>query len=186
MEETLGQRPSHCIKICLFGPESSGKSTLSRKLSQHYRAPLVPEYAREYLQDLWEKEQKICRREDLLPIAKGQMALENKAVIQAKNLVICDTDLLTTKIYSEVYYNNWCPLDLHKFALKNTYDLYLLTYIDTPWVKDDLRDRPEQREEMFIHFKEALDRYHRPYILVKGTIKERFMLATQHINSLLS
>ena len=69
MEEALRQQPSNCIKICLFGPESSGKSTLSRKLSQHYNAPLVPEYAREYLQDLWEQEQKICRPKDLLPIA---------------------------------------------------------------------------------------------------------------------
>ena len=157
MEEALKQEPSNCIKICLFGPESSGKSTLSRKLSQHYNAPLVPEYAREYLQNLWDKEQLICRPKDLLPIAKGQMELENKALQKASKIIICDTDLLTTKIYSEAYYDDWCPAILNKYSLENTYDLYLLTYIDTPWDADDLRDRPEQREEMFAHFKEALD-----------------------------
>lgn len=186
MEEILGQQASNCLKICLFGPESSGKSTLSRKLSQHYHAPLVTEYAREYLQDLWDNQKKICRPKDLLPIAKGQMRLENKAAQQAQDLIICDTDLLTTKTYSEVYYNGWCPEALYKFALQNTYDLYLLTYIDTPWQADDLRDKPEQREEMFAHFKEALDRYHRPYILVKGSLQERFIFATNHINKLLS
>jgi NadR type nicotinamide-nucleotide adenylyltransferase len=185
VEETLRQHPSNCLKICLFGPESSGKSTLSRKLSQHYDAPLVPEYAREYLQNLWNSEQKICRPKDLLPIATGQMKLENNAAKEADKLLICDTDLLTTKVYSEAYYNGWSPNALNKYALENTYDLYILTYIDTPWQKDDLRDRPEQREQMFAYFKAALERYNRPYILAKGTVRERLAIATHHINTLL-
>lgn len=186
MEEALRQQPSSSIKICLFGPESSGKSTLSRKLSQHYNAPLVPEYAREYLQNLWDTQQKICRPKDLLPIAEGQIKLENKATQQIPKLIICDTDLLTTKVYSEAYYNGWCPEILTRFALKNTYDLYLLTYIDTPWEADDLRDKPNQREKMFLYFKKALETHKRPYILVKGSIEERMSLAIQHINKLLS
>ena len=185
MEETLRQQPSNSIKICLFGPESSGKSTLSRKLSQHYNAPLVPEYAREYLQKLWDSTQKICRPKDLLPIAAGQIQLENKAIATNPPLVICDTDLLTTKVYSEAYYDGWCPELLTKYAVKNTYDLYLLTYIDTPWQADDLRDRPERRQEMFDHFKNALEHNKRPYILLKGTVEERMELATKTINQLL-
>jgi HTH-type transcriptional repressor of NAD biosynthesis genes len=185
MEEELRQVTSNCIRVCLIGPESSGKSTLSRKLAQHYNAPLVLEYAREYLQDLWDTKQKICRPMDLLPIAKGQMKLENAAVANATNLVICDTDLLTTKIYSEAYYDGWCPELLEKIALKNEYDLYLLTYIDTPWEKDDLRDRPERREEMFNYFKHTLEKYKKPFILVKGTVPERMVTATESIKTLL-
>lgn len=185
MEETLRQHSNNSIKICLFGPESSGKSTLSRKLSQHYNASLVPEYAREYLQKLWDEEQKICRPKDLLPIAAGQMQLENKAVATQAPLVICDTDLLTTKVYSEAYYDGWSPELLTKYALKNTYDLYLLTYIDTPWQADDLRDRPERRQEMFDHFKNALEHNNRPYVLLKGSVEERMQLATKTINQLL-
>lgn len=185
MEKALRQRPSDCIRICLFGPESSGKSTLSRKLSQHYNAPLVPEYAREYLQHLWDTEQKICRPKDLLPIALGQMKLENKAIIQAEQMIICDTDLLTTKVYSEAYYDGWSPELLSKMALENQYDLYLLTYIDTPWTQDDLRDRPERREEMFAHFENTLKKYERPYILVKGPVEERVSAAIGTINTLL-
>lgn len=185
MEKALKQQPSNCIKVCLFGPESSGKSTLSRKLSQHYNAPLVPEYAREYLQHLWDTERKICRPKDLLPIARGQMRLENQAAQNAEELIICDTDLLTTKVYSEAYYNKWSPELLTKYALENTYDVYLLTYIDTPWQGDDLRDRPELREEMFQYFKRALENNNRPFVLLKGTVEERMQLATQTINQLI-
>ncbi len=185
MEKELRQVDSDCIKICVFGPESSGKSTLSRKLSQHYNAPLVPEFARDYLQKLWDEEQKICRPKDLLPIAKGQMYHENKAASSNKKLIICDTDLLSTKVYSEAYYKGWCPELLNKMALHNTYDLYLLTFIDTPWSQDDLRDRPDRREEMFLYFKSALDIYNRPYKLIKGNLSQRMDVATSLINNLL-
>lgn len=185
MEKTLRQTTSDCIRICLFGPECSGKSTLSRKLSRHYNAPLVEEYARTYLQNLWDIEQKICRPKDLLPIAAGQMALENKAVLKANGLIICDTDLLTTTVYSEAYYEGWSPPLLHKMALENQYDLYLLTDIDIPWEKDDLRDKPNHREEMFMLFKQALKRYHRPHLLVSGSLEQRMDLATRSINKLL-
>lgn len=184
MEETLRQADSTCIKICLFGPESSGKSTLSRKLSQHYNAPLVPEYARDYLQKLWDQKQLICRPKDLLPIAQGQIQLENKAALSTEDIIICDTDLLTTKVYSEAYYDSWCPELLKKMALKNEYDLYLLTAIDIPWEEDDLRDRPERREEMFTYFKETLDKYNRPYILVKGSLENRMNIAIEAIKNL--
>lgn len=185
MEETLRQHPNNCIKICLFGPESSGKSTLSRKLSNHYSAPWVPEFARDYLQELWDNEALICRPKDLLPIAAGQMNLENEATKNAKGIVICDTDLLTTKVYSEAYYEGWCPPLIEKYALENQYDLYLLTYIDTPWQADDLRDRPERRKEMFTHFQKALEDNNRPFILLKGSVEERMKQATEAINKLL-
>lgn len=185
MEKALRQAASGCIRICLFGPESSGKSTLSRKLSQHYNAPLVLEYAREYLQHLWETEQKICRPKDLLPIAAGQINLENKAISTAEKMIICDTDLLSTKVYSEAYYDGWCPELLHKMALENNYDLYLLCYIDTPWTQDDLRDRPERREEMYLHFKSALEKYNRPFIAVKGSVDERTQISIKAIDKLL-
>jgi len=185
LEETLKQQPSNCIKICLFGPESTGKSTLSRKLSQHYNSSFIPEFARDYLQELWDTEQKTCRPKDLLPIATGQMQLENEAVKKEEIILFCDTDLLTTKVYSEAYYDNWCPEILTKYALENTYDLYLLTYIDTPWTADDLRDRPEQRTEMFMHFQNALTHNNKPFILLKGSLEERMQTATKAINKLL-
>ena len=185
MEEKLRQQPSDCIKIVLFGPESTGKTTLSRQLAEHYKTLWVPEYAREYLQHKWDKEQKACESKDLLPIAIGQMQLENDLANQVNSVLICDTDLLETKVYSEAYYIGICNPILNKYALENSYDLYFLTYIDTPWEADDLRDKPNEREKMFKAFEEALIKYNRPFVLLKGDKKTRLKNAIAHIDKLL-
>jgi len=185
MEKYLKQQPSDCIKIVLFGPESTGKTTLSRQLARYYDSVWVPEYAREYLQNKWNEERKTCESDDLLPIAKGQMRLENKLAKKTDSVLICDTDLLETKVYSETYYSGSCDPILEKYALKNTYDLYFLTYIDTPWEADDLRDKPHERLRMFKAFEEALIKYERPYVLLKGGKRERLDLAVKHIDELL-
>ena len=108
MEKTLEQHPSSCIKVVLFGPESTGKTTLSKALADFYDTTWVAEFAREYLQNKWDQEQKTCERSDLLPIAVGQMELENAAAKQTNNLLFCDTNLLETKVYSEIYYEGYC------------------------------------------------------------------------------
>ncbi|GAA4804205.1 ATP-binding protein [Litoribaculum gwangyangense] len=185
MEEKFKQQPSNCVKVVLFGPESTGKTTLSRQLARYYNSVWVPEYAREYLQNKWNNERKTCEPNDLLPIAEGQMRLENELAQKTDTVLICDTDLLETKVYSEAYYIGSCDPILEKYALENTYDLYLLTYIDTPWEADDLRDKPEHRKEMFEAFKNELIKQNRPYILLKGNKKKRLEEAVKHIDKLL-
>lgn len=185
MEEKYKQQSANCIKVVLFGPESTGKTTLSRQLARHYNSIWVPEYAREYLQNKWNNERKTCEVDDLLPIAEGQIKLENKLAQKTKTVLICDTDLLETKVYSEAYYLGSCNPILEKYALENTYDLYFLTYIDTPWEADDLRDKSEHREKMFKAFQKALVVNKRPYVLLKGNREERLELAIKHIDILL-
>jgi NadR type nicotinamide-nucleotide adenylyltransferase len=185
MEEALKQQPSICIKVVLFGPESTGKTTLSRQLARYYNSVWVPEYAREYLQNKWDNERKTCEPKDLLPIAIGQMKLENDLAQKTDTVLICDTDLLETKVYSEAYYDGSCDPLLDKYANENTYDLYFLTYIDTPWEADDLRDRPKERERMFKAFNDALIDHSKPFVLLKGNKEERLALATKHIDKLL-
>lgn len=185
MEKDFKQEPANCIKVVLFGPESTGKTTLSRHLARHYNSVWVPEYARDYLQDKWNNERKTCESKDLLPIAKGQMALENALAKKTDSVLICDTDLLETKVYSEAYYSGSCDPILDKYAIENTYNLYFLTYIDTPWEADDLRDKPNERERMFKAFETALKTYNRPYVLLKGSKSERLKTAVEHIDNLL-
>ena len=185
MEKTLEQHPVNLIKVVLFGPESTGKTTMSELLAKHYDTVWVAEYAREYLQDKWNNERKTCEDADLIPIARGQIALENELALKADRILICDTDLLETKVYSEEYYGGFVHPNLDKYALKNQYDLYLLTNIDTPWEADDLRDRPDQRQEMFQAFENTLIKYKRPFIKLDGSIKERMKLATAAIDKLL-
>ena len=50
MEKALKQEPINIVKVVLFGPESTGKTTLSRHLARHYNTVWIPEFAREYLQ----------------------------------------------------------------------------------------------------------------------------------------
>jgi HTH-type transcriptional repressor of NAD biosynthesis genes len=185
MEEKLKQTNINIVKVVLFGPESSGKTTLSKLLARHYNTVWVPEYARDYLQNKWNNERKTCENSDMIPIAEGQMKLENELAQKADKILICDTDLLETKVYSEEFYDGFVHPDLEKAAIQNTYDLYLLTYIDAPWKKDDLRDRPEQRLEMFKAFENALKKHHRPYILLKGDKKDRLEIAINEIDKIL-
>tara|TARA_R110002020_G_scaffold63170_2_gene168765 strand:+ start:140731 stop:141294 length:564 start_codon:yes stop_codon:yes gene_type:complete len=185
MEEKFKQESSDIVKIVLFGPESTGKTTLSEQLARHYSSVWVPEYARDYLQNKWNEERRTCEAHDLLPIAEGQMRLENRLTKKAKDILICDTDLLETKVYSEAYYLGYCDPVLEKYALQNSYDLYFLTYIDVPWEKDDLRDRPGERERMFRYFKDTLEKYNRKFVILKGDKKARMATATEHIDKLL-
>ena len=185
MEEKLRQKPADLIKVVLFGPESSGKTTLAQELAKHYQTEWVPEFAREYLQEKWNKEQRTCEAHDLIPIAEGQIRLENYWTEKANKLLICDTDLLETKVYSEAYYLGYCDPVLETYALQNTYNLYLLTSIDIPWEKDDLRDKPNERERMFLYFKETLEKYDRNFVILKGNKENRLALAIKFIDKLL-
>lgn len=184
MEEDLRQRPSNLLKIVLFGPESTGKTVLAKQLSEHYKTVFVPEYSRVYALEKNKKNETLTAI-DVMPIAKGQMKLENTLVQQADKLLICDTNLLETKVYAEVYYNGFHNEFLTTSAIKNYYNLYFLTYIDIPWEADDVRDKPNERETMFNAFQDALIDYNKPYVLLKGTNKERFDLAVIHIDNLI-
>lgn len=186
MEKKLKQKPINLVKVVLFGPESTGKTTLSRHLAHHYNTVWTPEFAREYLQKKWNQERKTCEVEDLLPIAVGQMKLENRLAKKADKVLICDTDLLETKVYSEEFYDGFVDESLNRAANENIYDIYLLTYIDTPWEEDDLRDRPGLRLEMFNAFEQCLIDNNRPYILLKGDKETRLKNAVKAIDQIIS
>jgi HTH-type transcriptional repressor of NAD biosynthesis genes len=185
MEKKLRQQEANILKVVLFGPESTGKTTISLQLAEYYNTVWAPEFARKYLQDKWNNERKTCENSDLIPIAIGQMKSENKLAKKADKILICDTDLLETKVYSESYYGGIVDPDLDKYALENKYDLYFLTYIDTNWEADDLRDKPNERQEMFDTFEKALIKYNRPYLILKGDKKNRLKTAIQAIDKLL-
>ncbi len=183
--EQTRNKPNELIKVVLYGPESTGKTTLAEQLAKYYKCPWVPEFMREYLEEKWEKEKKLVSKEDLVPIAKGQLALENEAVQKAMNLLVCDTNLLELKVYSEYYYKGFCPEFIKNEATKDNYSIYLLTYIDIPWEADILRDRPNNRREMFRIFEAELNKHGFPYEILKGNEEERCNKAIEIIDALL-
>ena len=183
MEKNLKQQKAAIIKIALFGPESTGKTTLAKQLAEHYNTVWVAEYAREYLQEKWDKEQKICESNDMLPIAYGQTKLENEGISVANKYLFCDTNLMVTKVFSEVYYNYCDPL-LDQAAREHEYDLFFLTDIDVPWEKDDLRDKAEGRESVFAVFKQSLIDNKKPFITLSGDKNSRLKKAIVIIDDL--
>jgi NadR type nicotinamide-nucleotide adenylyltransferase len=185
MEKTLEQQSENCLKVVLFGPESTGKTTLAMALATHYRTKWVPEYMRTYLQKKWDESKLICTIEDLLPIATGQMLSENILSDLANEVLFCDTNLLEVKVYSEYYFDGLCPPEIEMAALLNNYDLYFLTYIDTPWEEDDLRDRQYDRSTLFRMFEKELVKLNLPHKILKGNNNTRLQAAIEVVDSLL-
>ena len=183
MEENFKQQPTEVIKIALYGPESTGKTTLAQQLAAAFNTLWVPEFARDYLQKKWDATQQICQPEDLLPIAIGQIQQENEALTKANQYLFCDTNLLVTKVFSELYYGSCDPI-LATAAQNHNYDLVFLTDVDFPWEKDDLRDKPENRQETLAVYEQALKENNKPYIKISGNKEERLTKAIQIIKDL--
>jgi nicotinamide riboside kinase len=183
MEENLKQQDTRILKFALFGPESTGKTTLAKQLASYYETEWVPEFARDYLQERWEENQHICVEEDMMPIAYGQTKLENEKLALANKYLFCDTNLMVTKVFSEMYYGFCNPL-LNEAALEHEYDLFFLTDIDVPWEKDDIRDSPKERESVFSVFKETVVKTRKPYITLSGNKELRLAKAIEIINNL--
>lgn len=185
-EATLHTRnePVELLKVVIFGPESTGKTTLAQDLARHYETEWVPEYMRIYLEKKWNDNRDSIVRDDLVPIAKGQINLEKEISKKARDILICDTNLLELEVYSKYYYDDFVPEFIKNEATKREYDIYLLTFIDVPWEQDRLRDRPHNREEMFRLFEEALKIRNLPYHLMKGNREQRLETAVGIIDEL--
>lgn len=165
-------------KIAITGPESTGKSTLTKHLAEHYNTVWVPEYAREYINKL----DRTYNREDILSIAKNQLEMENKMVKNASRFLFCDTEPIVTKIWSEDKYNSCDPWILRKIE-EHKYDLYLLCYIDLPWQQDPQREDPHRREYLFELYLQELTQRNFPFYVISGSGKTRLKHAVKQIES---
>ncbi|SCY36286.1 nicotinamide-nucleotide adenylyltransferase, NadR type [Nonlabens sp. Hel1_33_55] len=184
MEKIPEQTHFSGLRIVLYGPESTGKSTLAQQLSAHYREPQVEEFARDYLQELFDQNGHICTYDDILPIAIGQRTAENIASAKANKFLFCDTDIVETYVYSMAYFDK-VPAELIAAIKKSKYDHYVLLDVDTPWTDDDLRDKPNERKEMFNRFEAALQEYGYKYTKVSGLGENRLKNAINAIEKLI-
>lgn len=167
-------------KIAIVGPESTGKSTLSHQLAQHYKTVWVPEYAREYCEKLSEP----CTWDDEIAMFKGQLELENRLISKAKNLLICDTTVITVKVWSDYMFGK-SPQEVLDEISRRPYNLYLLMDIDLPWRDDPLRDFPHMREYFMKVWHDELKALGANYITISGTDNTRFENAVRVIDEYL-
>lgn len=156
------------FRVCLYGPESTGKSTLARRLAEHYGTEFVPEVAREIITS------NAFTAEDIIRIGQAQTDRVLEKSKSANRVLFCDTDVITTAVYSDTYLHH-IPPQLDALEKKVHYDQYFLFDIDVPWVADGLRDMGarEQRVRMFERFKKELDRRGIPYIRLTGSYDDR-------------
>jgi NadR type nicotinamide-nucleotide adenylyltransferase len=186
-------------KIVIIGPESTGKSTLCEGLAAHFHAAWVPEFAREYLL----QHGMDYKYEDLLTIARGQIALEDTratALIRragshegqpglpapADPILFVDTDLYVLKVWSEFVFGRCDPWILGQIGSRK-YDGYLLCNTDLPWVKDELREYPDlvTREKLYHIYRDLLVNQPTPWAEISGLADQRLATAIEAVDGLL-
>ncbi|TAD87957.1 MAG: ATPase [Bacteroidetes bacterium] len=174
-------------KIVAIGPESTGKSTLCTQLAAALGGVYCAEYARQYMLENGTD----YDFDTLLTIAKGQMAAEAAAETAlvagptAGGLIFLDTNQYVMKVWCEYVFN-----DCHRWILNHIatapYDLYLLCRPDVPWVKDELREYPNEkpRQQLYHMYKDLLMHQHVPWVEVSGNYAQRFELAKRAVEKL--
>lgn len=171
---------SHIRKVVVIGPECTGKSELTKFLAGHFKTVNVEEYARAYLNKLIRG----YEQSDLTKIAHGQVRMEDEWVYDANRLLLCDTNSIVIKVWSEFKYGA-CDPGILKTIEERKYDLYLLTYIDVPWEDDPQREHPDKREYFWDIFKKEIERTGVPYVIIRGSREERRAAAIKAIEGLL-
>jgi NadR type nicotinamide-nucleotide adenylyltransferase len=171
---------SSLIKIAIVGPESTGKSTISEQLANHYQTIWVPEFARNYCAKLTAP----CTWEDEINMFRGQLELEAELAVKANNILICDTTIITVKIWSDHIFGS-SPQEVLDKLPHHPYDLYLLMDIDLPWEEDPLRDFPDLREHFLGVWHSELKSLKANYTLISGSDETRLHNAIKQINSFL-
>lgn len=179
-------------KIVVIGPESTGKSTLCGYLADYYKTIWCPEFAREYLLE----NGTTYTVDDLMIIAKGQLDAEKKHTVALQSQtdqtgiikpLIIDTDMYVMKVWAEYVFGT-CPTFILDEINKQHYDLYLLCKPDIPWVKDELREYPDEkpRQELFQIYKDILINQQTPWTEISGDFEARNQKAVAAINEVLA
>jgi NadR type nicotinamide-nucleotide adenylyltransferase len=171
-------------KIVIIGPESTGKSMLTEQLSTHFNACKVLEYARTYLT----KHGTTYTYDNLLTIAQGQLTLEQVAIQHChSNLLIADTDMYVMKVWCEFVFGKCHHTILHELTM-NDADLYLLACPNIPWIKDALREYPDEetRWRLFYYYKDIVVHANIPFVEINApTFEARFNQAVHAIKSII-
>ncbi len=170
-------------RVVLTGPESTGKTTLARRLAEHYGTVWVPEYARTYVDEKLHGDLGALSAADVDPIARGQIAAEEAGAQGAERLLVLDTDLVSTAVYAAHYYGR-CPDWIDLAATARVADLYLLMDIDVPWIADAQRDRPHARALLHSQFREALAQRGTRVVEIAGSWDERYRRAIAAVDAL--
>ena len=170
-------RAYYARRVALVGPESTGKSTLAARLAAAFGTVWVPEYGREHTAAIAAREgtpgfAEFFTLGDVETIARVQREREERAARHANRVLFCDTDALTTRVWSEIYFG-CCPEPVRAAAQADAHHLTLLMDTDIPWVDDGTRGFAHRRRWHFERIRQSLDALGRSYEIVSGSFEER-------------
>ncbi len=168
-------------RIAILGPESTGKSWLVEKLAKYYDTDYIPEFSREYFSN---KEYKYDI-DDIVNIAEGQLLIEKNGNSLNKQILFCDTEFITLKVWSEVVFGK-TPVFIEELVKNHKYDLYLLCNLDVDWKLDPLRKNSHNRQYIFELFVNELKKHAYDYKIVSGIEQQRFKNAVSFVDELIN
>lgn len=170
--------PQQKIRIAITGPESTGKTTLAKQLAEHYGGVYIPEYAREYVEQLPEH----YTFGDVENIARTQVEQYLATINSPGNIYFFDTWLIITKVWFQWVFGkvpDWLEAQIKSCPI----DLFLLCCADLPWEADPVRENGgENRIELFKQYEQELKHYNFNFVEIKGAGNERLDLAVKAIN----
>ncbi|WP_449432932.1 AAA family ATPase [Pseudomonas putida] len=169
--------------LVLCGPESSGKSWLSRAIQAHFGGVVVAEYVRHFI----DQECRDTCYADVPTIARGQLAWEDQARRQAPELLILDTHLLSNMLWSRALFDA-CPEWLEQALLARHYDLHLvLSPQGVEWIADGQRSQPDlnDRQRFFDDSLHWLQHNRQPLQVIEGNWAHRQALALAAVAKLI-
>lgn len=153
------------LRIVVTGSESTGKTTLARRLAAWLGTVWVPEFSRRYA----ETKPAPLDASDVLPIAQGTLLVEDAIAPEANGgVIVLDTDLASTLVYARHYYD-LVPEEVEARWRERTVALYLLCHPDVPWIADGVRDQPDERERIHDMFAAQVAASGAPVVDVDGT-----------------
>jgi HTH-type transcriptional regulator, transcriptional repressor of NAD biosynthesis genes len=169
-------RASFVRRVAVLGGESSGKTTLSAALANHFDTRWVPEYGRQ----LWDQQSGILSEPDLLKIAREQIRREEAELYSADRYLFCDTSPLTTAGYGGWMFDR-VDAELAKLA-KRAYDGVVLCSPDFPFVQDGTRWDETFRLQQHRWYREQLAEVRTPVLEVFGKLQSRVAQVAQWLS----
>lgn len=174
-------RPS-MTRIVVTGPECTGKSTLAAQLAAHYNTTFIPEYAREYIENL----NRPYTYEDVVNIAGQQVREENKFARKANKILFYDTYLIITKVWFDLVYKQR-PDWIDEILKQRHIHLFLLCDTDIPWYPDNVRENGgAMRKKLFRMYQQEIENYGFPYAIINGKGEKRLHNGIKAVDSILN
>ncbi len=172
-------KPFYVKKVVLLGTESTGKTTLTHLLANHFNASIVLEAGREVI-----KNSTIFTVEDLYTTAKEHSKKIKNELTGDNPLLIIDTNVHITQSYSYYAFEKKLDLSEEIYAL-NKADLYLYLNNDVPFIQDGGRLSETDRNSLDLSHRKIISEYALPIHEIKGNWQERFQKSVELIKKIL-